>query len=42
VGHVDHAHLAEDDRQAECHQQQHAEHRQAVEALHDGDGAEVG
>jgi hypothetical protein len=38
VGHVDHAHLAEDDRQPQSHQQQDAEHGQAVEALHGRDG----
>jgi hypothetical protein len=42
VGHVDHAHLPEDDGQAQRHQQQHAENREAVEALHGEDGAEFG
>ena len=33
VGHVDHAHLAKDDRQSECHQDQDASQREAVEKI---------
>ena len=32
--HIDHTHLAKNNCQAECHQQQHAKHGQAVKTLH--------
>jgi len=41
MGHVYHAHLTKDDRQTQSHQQQHAEHRQAVETLHGRDGTKL-
>jgi hypothetical protein len=40
--HVDHAHLAEDDGQAEAHQQQHGKQAEACETLHQGDVHDVG
>ncbi|MGT2430965.1 hypothetical protein ACU4HD_23990 [Cupriavidus basilensis] len=40
--HVDHAHLAEDDGQAQRHQQQYREQAQAGKALHQADIQHVG
>ena len=41
MGHVDDAHLAEDDRKTERHQHVDGKQDQAREALHDEDGAEI-
>src|SRR3978361_807833 len=41
MGHVDDAHLAEDDRKTERHQHVDGKQDQARKALHDEDGAQI-
>ena len=41
MSHVDHAHLAEDDRKTKRHQHVHGKQDQAGEALHDEDRTEI-